>query len=37
MRWEFGAVLPPEVRETLCDPEKAFFAKYSRDLGKYMR
>ncbi len=37
MRWQFGAVLPPETRTNLCEPELAFFARYGRDLANYMR
>jgi len=37
MRWEFGAVLPGDVKTNLCGPEQAFFSKYSKDLAAYMR
>jgi len=37
MRWQLGAVLPPESKATLCEPEIAFFARYGRDLAAYMR
>jgi GINS complex subunit 1 len=37
MRWQFGAVLPPEIKSNLCEPEVAFFSKYSRDIANYMR
>lgn len=37
MRWQFGAVLPPEIKSNLCEPEVAFFVKYNRDLATYMR
>ena len=37
MRWNFGAVLPPDVKAQLCEPEVAFFGRYSRDLATYMR
>jgi GINS complex subunit 1 len=37
MRWQFGAVLPPEVKAQLCEPEVALFGSYSRDLANYMR
>ena len=37
MRWEFGAVLPGDVKSNLCGPEQAFFSKYSKDLAAYMR
>ena len=32
MRWQFGAVLPPDVKANLCAAEQNFFAKYNRDL-----
>jgi hypothetical protein len=32
MRWQFGAVLPPDVKANLCEAEQNFFAKYNRDL-----
>ena len=37
MRWEFGAVLPADVKSNLCGPEQVFFSKYSKDLAAYMR
>lgn len=37
MRWEFGAVLPPDVRELLSDQEYQWFSKYSIQLATYMR
>ena len=24
-RWQFGAVLPPEVKLNMCEPEAAYF------------
>ena len=36
-RWDFGAVLPPELKRSMCEPELAYFSKYSRDLASYMR
>jgi hypothetical protein len=32
MRWQFGAVLPPDVKANLCEAEQNFFSKYNRDL-----
>ena len=32
MRWQFGAVLPPDVKANLCEAEQNFFTKYNRDL-----
>ncbi|XP_021191170.2 DNA replication complex GINS protein PSF1 [Helicoverpa armigera] len=37
LRWEFGAVLPPDVRELLSDDEYDWFSKYSINLASYMR
>ena len=37
MRWQFGAVLPPDVKSNLTEAEQTFFAKYNRDLAAYMR
>ena len=37
MRWEFGAVLPEEVRMNMCEPETEFFNKYNKLLAGYMR
>ena len=37
MRWQFGPVLPPEIKSQLCEPEVAFFTMYNKDLAAYMR
>lgn len=37
MRWQFGAVLPQDLRNNLCEPEFQFFSQYNRDLATYMR
>lgn len=37
MRWQFGAVLPPEIKANLCEPELEFFSKYNRNLAAYMK
>jgi len=37
MRWEFGAVLPADIKANLSGPEAAFFNKYNKDLAAYMR
>ncbi|KAJ2942560.1 hypothetical protein O0L34_g2028 [Tuta absoluta] len=37
LRWEFGSVLPPDVRELLSDNEYEWFSKYSTNLASYMR
>ena len=36
MRWQFGAVLPPEIKTNLCEPEQEFYMKYNRMLVNYM-
>ena len=36
MRWQFGPVLPAEIRSQLCEPEKEFFKQYTKDLASYM-
>ena len=37
MRWQFGAVLPEDVRLNMCEPELEFFSKYNKSLAVYMR
>lgn len=37
MRWEFGATLPDDIKETLCEPEIQWFNNYSKMLATYMR
>ena len=37
MRWEFGPVLPPEIKQNLAEPERKFFQEYNKDLAGYMR
>jgi len=37
MRWQFGAVLPEEMKMNLCEPEMEFFNKYNKALAGYMR
>lgn len=37
LRWEFGSVLPSDVRELLSDDEYNWFSKYSTNLAMYMR
>lgn len=37
MRWQFGPVLPADVKANLCETEQSFFAKYNRNLATYMR
>jgi len=37
MRWQFGAVLPEEIKLNMCEPETEFFSKYNKALAGYMR
>lgn len=37
LRWDFGSVLPTDVRELLSDNEYQWFSKYSTNLATYMR
>ncbi|XP_046388604.1 DNA replication complex GINS protein PSF1-like [Ischnura elegans] len=37
MRWEFGSILPPEIKYNLCEPENKWFANYSKYLANYMK
>ncbi|XP_068225423.1 LOW QUALITY PROTEIN: DNA replication complex GINS protein PSF1-like [Palaemon carinicauda] len=37
MRWEFGNILPANIRATLCEPEIQWFNKYNKNLANYMR
>ncbi|XP_061173153.1 DNA replication complex GINS protein PSF1-like [Saccostrea cucullata] len=37
MRWEFGSVLPPEVKFNMCEQEIQWFSKYNKMLATYMR
>lgn len=37
MRWEFGSLLPGEIKANLSPCESNWFAKYSNMLAKYMR
>lgn len=37
MRWEFGPVLPADVKANLSEPETAYFQRYNKDLASYMR
>lgn len=37
MRWEFGSILPAEIKANLSPSETAWFTKYSGLLAKYMR
>nr|XP_023013743.1 DNA replication complex GINS protein PSF1-like [Leptinotarsa decemlineata] len=37
MRWEFGSILPTEIKANLSASEIDWFSKYSRSLAAYMR
>ncbi|KAG5882092.1 hypothetical protein JTB14_017511 [Gonioctena quinquepunctata] len=37
MRWEFGSILPVDIKENLSAAEIDWFSKYSRSLATYMR
>lgn len=37
MRWQFGAIIPPEVKTNFCEIEQNFFFNYGRTLATYMR
>lgn len=36
MRWEFGSVLPQDIKTNLSSDEIEWFTKYSRNFAKYM-
>jgi len=37
MRWEFGSVLPDDIKINLSEPETLWFNNYSKNLTTYMR
>ncbi|EFA12251.1 DNA replication complex GINS protein PSF1 [Tribolium castaneum] len=37
MRWQFGSILPPDVKSNLSQSEIEWFSKYSSNLVQYMR
>ncbi|XP_071962678.1 DNA replication complex GINS protein PSF1-like [Antedon mediterranea] len=37
MRWEFGSVLPVDVKQNLSENEMHWFGRYNKSLAKYMR
>ncbi|KAH9499536.1 DNA replication complex GINS protein PSF1 [Bulinus truncatus] len=37
MRWEFGSVLPADVKYNMCENEVQWFNQYNRLLANYMR
>ncbi|XP_041370522.1 DNA replication complex GINS protein PSF1-like [Gigantopelta aegis] len=37
MRWEFGSVLPADIKYNLCEQEVQWFNRYNKMLANYMR
>ncbi|XP_055387514.1 DNA replication complex GINS protein PSF1-like [Condylostylus longicornis] len=37
LRWEFGPVIPSDIKSSLCEPEIMYFNNYSKSLANYMR
>lgn len=37
LRWEFGPIIPADIKTSLCEPEMNFFNTYSKSLASYMR
>lgn len=37
MRWEFGSMLPADIKINMSASETEWFSKYSRSLAQYMR
>ncbi|EDW73647.1 uncharacterized protein Dwil_GK16541 [Drosophila willistoni] len=37
LRWEFGPIIPDDIKQALCEPEIQFFNNYSKSLAAYMR
>ncbi|XP_046558074.1 DNA replication complex GINS protein PSF1-like [Haliotis rubra] len=37
MRWEFGSVLPTDIKYNLCEQEIQWFSRYNKMLASYMR
>lgn len=37
MRWEFGSVLPMDIRYNMCEQEIGWFNRYNKMLAVYMR
>ncbi|XP_012265829.1 DNA replication complex GINS protein PSF1-like isoform X2 [Athalia rosae] len=36
-RWEFGSILPPEIKSLFAEPEVQWFNSYNKSLATYMR
>ncbi|KAM9726518.1 DNA replication complex GINS protein PSF1-like isoform 1-T2 [Menidia menidia] len=37
LRWEYGSVLPPNIRFHMCAEEAAWFGQYKKSLAAFMR
>ena len=37
MRWDFGSVLPDDIKSSLNENEIGWFSRYNRSLAKYMK
>ncbi|XP_065556931.1 DNA replication complex GINS protein PSF1-like isoform X1 [Artemia franciscana] len=37
IRWQFGSILPSNIKTQLCEPEILWFNKYSKALSQYMK
>jgi len=37
LRWEFGSVLPPDIKQNMSEKENAWFKTYNKSLANYMR
>uniref|UniRef100_A0A1A9WCI0 DNA replication complex GINS protein PSF1 n=1 Tax=Glossina brevipalpis TaxID=37001 RepID=A0A1A9WCI0_9MUSC len=37
LRWEFGPIIPSDIKSQLCEPEVAYFNSYAKSLASYMR
>lgn len=36
LRWDYGPVIPPDIKANLCEPEINYFNNYSKSLASYM-
>lgn len=37
LRWEFGPVIPNDIKDNMCDPEITFYKSYSKLMNNYMK
>ncbi|CAD7091441.1 unnamed protein product [Hermetia illucens] len=37
IRWEFGPIVPNDIKNSFCEPETQWFNSYSKSLATYMR